>query len=209
MAGGGRKIYRKRSEHARLQPRDKDGKFCSTSPSLGGRVKHSARAKARRASPSSGGVGRTGGQKSESESDGNSDAVTIPVVVLDDSDSGDDGDSASGDDRDSDLVITSSSKEDKVRLTSRYFRSKHKKKVSTTLGKSSSATSKKKKKEEVTSQGEIRKIWKLQSKIDAKEVKISGLVDTLEKEKAAKLSLERQLAAAQKKASEKWRIPVY
>ncbi|KAG2562770.1 uncharacterized protein LOC120644724 isoform X1 [Panicum virgatum] len=202
-------VCRKRSEHARLQPRDKDGKFCSTSPSLGGRVKHSARAKARRASPSSGGVGRTGGQKSESESDGNSDAVTIPVVVLDDSDSGDDGDSASGDDRDSDLVITSSSKEDKVRLTSRYFRSKHKKKVSTTLGKSSSATSKKKKKEEVTSQGEIRKIWKLQSKIDAKEVKISGLVDTLEKEKAAKLSLERQLAAAQKKASEKWRIPVY
>ena len=62
---------------------------------------------------------------------------------------------------------------------------------------------------QVTSQGEIRKIWKLQSKIDAKEVKISGLVDTLEKEKAAKLSLERQLAAAQKKASEKWRIPVY
>jgi len=61
----------------------------------------------------------------------------------------------------------------------------------------------------VTSQGEIRKIWKLQSKIDAKEVKISGLVDTLEKEKAAKLSLEHQLAAAQKKASEKWRIPVY
>ncbi|KAG2562766.1 hypothetical protein PVAP13_8KG281140 [Panicum virgatum] len=227
MAGGGRKIYRKRSEHARLQPRDKDGKFCSTSPSLGGRVKHSARAKARRASPSSGGVGRTGGQKSESESDGNSDAVTIPVVVLDDSDSGDDGDSASGDDRDSDLmeaqamrkefevfkkeakqkynlaiqqrdealaqrdearmqcgvlefdveflrtrlrmVITSSSKEDKVRLTSRYFRSKHKKKVSTTLGKSSSATSKKKKKEEVTSQGEIRKIWKLQSKIMQKK----------------------------------------
>jgi len=49
----------------------------------------------------------------------------------------------------------------------------------------------------------------LQSKIDAKEVKISGLVDTLEKEKAAKLSLECQLAAAQKKASEKWRIPVY
>ena len=49
----------------------------------------------------------------------------------------------------------------------------------------------------------------MQSKIDAKEVKISGLVDTLEKEKAAKLSLERQLAAAQKKASEKWRIPVY
>jgi len=106
-------------------------------------------------------------------------------------------------------VITSSSTEDKVRLTSRDFRSKQKKKVSTTLGKSSSATSKKKKKEEVTSQGEIRKIWKLQSKIDAKEVKISGLVDTLEKEKAAKLSLERQLAAAQKKASEKWRIPVY
>ncbi|KAG2562769.1 hypothetical protein PVAP13_8KG281140 [Panicum virgatum] len=162
-------VCRKRSEHARLQPRDKDGKFCSTSPSLGGRVKHSARAKARRASPSSGGVGRTGGQKSESESDGNSDAVTIPVVVLDDSDSGDDGDSASGDDRDSDLVITSSSKEDKVRLTSRYFRSKHKKKVSTTLGKSSSATSKKKKKEEVTSQGEIRKIWKLQSKIMQKK----------------------------------------
>ena len=62
---------------------------------------------------------------------------------------------------------------------------------------------------QVTSQGEIRKIWKLQSKIDAKEVKISGLVDTLEKEKAAKLSLECQLAAAQKKASEKWRIPVY
>jgi len=95
-------VCRKRSEHARLQPRDKDGKFCSTSPSLGGRVKRSARAKARRASPSSGGVGRTGGRKSES--DGNSDAVAIPVVVLDDSDSGDDGDSASGDDRDSDLV---------------------------------------------------------------------------------------------------------
>jgi len=54
-------------------------------------------------------------------------------------------------------VITSSSKEDKVRLTLRDFRSKQKK-VSTTLGKSSSATSKKKKKEEVTSQGEIRKI---------------------------------------------------
>ncbi|KAG2651057.1 hypothetical protein PVAP13_1NG074319 [Panicum virgatum] len=200
-------VCRKRSEHARLQPRDKDGKFCSTSPSLGGRVKRSAWAKARRASPSSGGVGRTGGRKSES--DGNSDAIAIPVVVLDDSNSGDDGDSASGDDRDSDLVITSSSTEDKVRLTSHDFRSKQKKKVSTTLGKSSSATSKKKKKEEVTSQGEIRKIWKLQSKIDAKEVKISGFVDTLEKEKAAKLSLERQLAAAQKKASEKWRIPVY
>jgi len=118
-------------------------------------VKRSAWAKARRASPSSGGVGRTGGRKSES--DGNSDAVAIPVVVLDDSDSGDDGDSASGDDRDSDLVITSRSTEDKVRLTSRDFKSKQKKKVSTTLGKSSSATSKKKK-EEVTSQGEIRKI---------------------------------------------------
>ncbi|XP_039777352.1 uncharacterized protein LOC120644729 isoform X1 [Panicum virgatum] len=95
-------VCRKRSEHARLQPRDKDGKFCSTSPSLGGRVKHSARAKARRAPLSSGGVGRTGGRKSES--DGNSDVVAIPVVVLDDSDSGDDGDSVSGDDHDSDLM---------------------------------------------------------------------------------------------------------
>ncbi|XP_039777353.1 uncharacterized protein LOC120644729 isoform X2 [Panicum virgatum] len=94
-------------------------------------------------------------------------------------------------------------------MTTTRIWSKQKKKVSTTLGKSSSATSKKKKKEEVTSQGEIRKIWKLQSKIDAKKVKISGLVDTLEKEKAAKLALECQLAAAQKKASEKWRIPVY
>jgi hypothetical protein len=94
-------VCRKRSEHARLQARDKDGKFYSASPSLGGRVKRSARAKARRASPSSAGVGRTGGRKSESESDGNSDEVAIPIVLLDDSDSGDDGDSVSGDDGDS------------------------------------------------------------------------------------------------------------
>ena len=94
-------VCRKRSEHDWLQARDKDGKFCSASPSLGGRVKHSARAKARRASPSSAGVGRTGGRKSESESDGNSDEVAIPIVLLDDSDSGDDGDSVSGDDDDS------------------------------------------------------------------------------------------------------------
>ncbi|KAG2570911.1 hypothetical protein PVAP13_7KG032729 [Panicum virgatum] len=86
-------VCRKRSEHARLQPIDKDGKFCSASPSLGRRVKRSARDEACRTSPSSGGVGRTGSRKSESESDGNSDAVAIPVVVLDDSDSGDDRDS--------------------------------------------------------------------------------------------------------------------
>ena len=50
---------------------------------------------------------------------------------------------------------------------------------------------------------------KLQSKIDAKEVKISGLVHKLKKEEAEKEFLKRLLAAAQNKASEKWRILVY
>ena len=61
----------------------------------------------------------------------------------------------------------------------------------------------------MTSHGEIQKILKLQSKIDAKEVKISGLVHKLKKEEAEKEFLKRLLAAAQNKASEKWRIPVY
>ena len=61
----------------------------------------------------------------------------------------------------------------------------------------------------MTSHGEIQKIWKLQSKIDAKEVKISGLVHKLKKEEAEMEFLKRLLAAAQNKASEKWRILVY